>query len=120
MRDLFAEASGYDGDPDELAAAPFSRCSRDSCVAAIRKGNSEWRLLATRSPARIAWTDIATSCADADIVVSDRRLPRGCSPRWLKLDRATLERSGGVTIYLSDKPRLATVAERVGSHPWRW
>jgi len=118
MRDLFAEASGFDGDPDELAAAPFSRCSHDSCVAAIRKGNSEWRLLATRSPARIAWADITASCGTSDIVVSDRRLPRGCSPRWLKLDRATLERSGGVAIYLGKKPRVVTVAERVGVHPW--
>ena len=118
MRDLFAEASGFDGAPDELAAAPFSRCSHDSCVAAIRKGNSEWRLLATRSPARIAWADITASCGTSDIVVSDRRLPRGCSPRWLKLDRATLERSGGVAIYLGDTPRVVTVAERIGSHPW--
>jgi competence protein ComEC len=118
MRDLFAEASGYDGDPDELAAAPFSRCSHDSCVAAIRKGNSEWRLLATRSPARIAWAEITASCGNSDIVVSDRRLPRGCDPRWLKLDRAMLERSGGVAIYLGDKPRVTTVAERVGEHPW--
>ena len=118
MRDLFAEASGYDGDPDELAAAPFSRCSHDSCVAAIRKGNAEWRLLATRSPARIAWAEITASCGNSDIVVSDRRLPRGCSPRWLKLDRATLERSGGVAIYLGDEPRVVTVAERVGEHPW--
>jgi len=118
MRDLFAEASGYDGDPDELAAAPFSQCSHDSCVAAIRKGNSEWRLLATRSPARIAWADITASCGSSDIVVSDRRLPRGCGPRWLKLDRATLERSGGVAIYLGDKPRVVTVAERIGEHPW--
>ena len=118
MRDLFAEASGYDGDPNELAAAPFSRCSHDSCVAAIRKGNAEWRLLATRSPARIAWADITASCGGSDIVVSDRRLPRGCNPRWLKLDRATLGRSGGVAIYLDDKPSVATVAERVGDHPW--
>ena len=118
MRDLFAEAAGYDGDPDELAAAPFSQCSHDSCVAAIRKASAEWRLLATRSPARISWTDITVSCASADIVVSDRRLPRGCIPRWLKLDRAMLQRSGGVAIYLGDKPRVATVAERVGGHPW--
>ncbi len=118
MRSLFAEASGYDGDPDELAAAPFSQCSRDSCVAAIRKGNAEWRLLATRSPQRIAWTDVTASCADADIAVSDRRLPRGCSPRWLKLDREALESSGGLAIYLGDKSRVVTVAERVGEHPW--
>ncbi len=118
MRDLLAEASGYDGELEELAAAPFSDCSHDSCVAAIRKGNSEWRLLATRSSARIAWTDITASCADSDIAVSERRLPRGCVPRWLKLDREALERSGGMAIYLGDDPSVTTVAELVGEHPW--
>ncbi|MFL6730344.1 MAG: ComEC/Rec2 family competence protein [Sphingomicrobium sp.] len=118
MRDLFAEAAGYDGEPDELAAAPFSRCSRDSCVAVIRKGAAEWYLLATRTSTRIPWADITRSCTAADIVVSDRRLPRGCAPRWLKLDRAALARSGGIAIHLGDQPDIATVAERVGEHPW--
>jgi competence protein ComEC len=120
MRDLMAEASGYAGDPEVLEAAPFSRCSRDSCVAAIRKGHAEWRLLATRSTVRIPWTDFTGACANADIVVSDRRLPRGCVSRWLKLDRAALERSGGVAIYLGKNPRVETVAERIRAHPWRW
>jgi competence protein ComEC len=119
MRDLMAEASGYAGDPDVLEAAPFSRCSRDSCVAAIRKGHAEWRLLATRSTVRIPWSDFTGACANADIVVSDRRLPRGCASRWLKLDRAALERSGGVAIYLGKNPRVETVAERIRAHPWR-
>jgi len=119
MRDLFAEASGFAGDPADLSGAPFSRCTRDACVALIRKGPVEWRLLATRSSARIPWTDIARSCAAADIAVSDRRLPRGCGPRWLKLDRTALARTGGVAIYLGRQPRVETVAERVGRHPWR-
>ena len=38
--------------------------------------------------------------------------------RWLKLDRTALARSGGVAIYLDKQPRLSTVAERVGEHPW--
>ena len=118
MRDLFAEASGFDGDPAELAGAPTSRCSRDACVALIRRGESEWRLLATRSSARIPWADITRSCAAADIVVSDRRLPRGCTPRWLKLDRAALARSGGVAIYLGRNPAVESVADRVARHPW--
>jgi len=58
------------------------------------------------------------ACADADTVVSDRRLPRGCDPRWLKLDRASLAQSGGVAIYLNGQPRAETVADRVGQHPW--
>ena len=118
VRDLLAEASGYDRDPPNLAEAPFGQCSRDSCVAAIRKGHAEWRLLATLSAVQINWDDFTKACAEADIVVSDRRLPRGCNPRWLKLDRTSLAQSGGVAVYLGDPPRIVTVSDRVGQHPW--
>jgi competence protein ComEC len=118
VRSLVAEASGFDGDPAALASQPFSDCSKDSCVALIRKGSAEWRLLATRSATQIDWVPFTQACADADIVVSDRRLPRGCAPRWLKLDRSTLARTGGVAIYLGRQPRVDTVADRVGAHPW--
>ena len=118
VRVLFSEASAFDGDPGALASRPFSACSRDSCVSVLRKGSAEWRLLATRSPAQIDWTALTRACAEADIVVSSRRLPRGCTPRWLKLDRKALEETGGVALYLDDPPRAATAADRVGRHPW--
>jgi competence protein ComEC len=118
VRGVLSEASGFDGDPPALDTSPYTRCSRDSCVALMKKGRREWRLLATRSSTRIEWTTITRACAETDIVVSDRRLPRGCTPRWLKLDRAALSRTGGVSIYLDDEPRVETVAERIGHHPW--
>jgi competence protein ComEC len=118
VRSLVAEASGFDGDPAALATRPFSACSRDACVALVRKGANEWRLLATRSATQIDWIPFTRACAEADIVVSDRRLPRGCTPHWLQLDRATLSRTGGVAIYLGKHPHIDTVAERVGEHPW--
>ena len=118
VRSLFAEASGFDGDPDLLAGQPTSDCNHDSCVAVLRKGNSEWRLLAMRSSNRIDWTTITAACAAADIVVSDRRLPRGCRPRWLKLDPSALARTGGLAIYLGKHPGVDSVADRVGAHPW--
>lgn len=118
VRSLLAEASGFDGDPDVLDAQPSSDCSHDSCVAILRKGSSQWRLLATRSATRIDWTRIAGACASSDIAVSDRWLPRGCTPRWLKLDREALSRTGGLAIYLGSKPRVDSVADRVGAHPW--
>ncbi|HET8750271.1 MAG TPA: ComEC/Rec2 family competence protein, partial [Sphingomicrobium sp.] len=118
IRSLFAEASGFDGDPPNLGARPYSDCSRDACVALIRKGSGEWRLLATRSSTLIDWVTIVRACAEADIVVSDRRLPRGCTPKWLKLDSARLRQTGGVSIYLGAAPHIETVADRVGLHPW--
>jgi competence protein ComEC len=75
-------------------------------------------VLATRSSAWLEWDDMVASCARADIAVSDRWLPRGCTPKWLKLDRKALERTGGIAIYLQGKPRVDTVAGEVGLHPW--
>ena len=76
-------------------------------------------MLAIRSRNRIDWVTLTRACADADIVVADRWLPKGCTPRWLKLDRKGLEQTGGVAIYLGEDPRLETVAERIALHPWR-
>ena len=118
VRALVAEASGFEGDPLALDSRPFSACSNDSCVALLRKGSGEWRVLATRSATQIDWAAITRACAAADIVVSDRGLPRGCTPRWLKLDRYALATTGGVAIYLGRNPRVDTVADRVGVHPW--
>ena len=118
VRSLFAEASGFDGDPDLLDGQPTSDCTHDACVALLRKGSAEWHLLATRSATRIDWATVTAACAAADITVSDRRLPRGCRPRWLKLDREALGRTGGVAIYLGREPRVDSVADRVGAHPW--
>lgn len=118
VRSLLAEASGYDGDPDTLGSTDFSRCSDDACVAVLRKGTADWRLLATRSRNYIDWRTISSACVESDIVVSDRRLPRSCKPRWLKLDRQSLAETSGMAIYLGQVPRVDTVAERVGNHPW--
>jgi competence protein ComEC len=118
MLDLMSEASAYDEEPGMLSAAPFGTCSRDACMASIRREGGEWRLLATRSSTNLEWPALVRACADADIVVSDRWLPRACTPRWLKLDRKALERTGGVSITLGDRPEVRTVAGRLGQHPW--
>jgi competence protein ComEC len=51
-------------------------------------------------------------------MVSDRRLPDGCVPRWLKADRTLLQRTGGLAVRLGARASVETVAERVGRHPW--
>jgi competence protein ComEC len=118
VRDLMSEASAFDGDPMPLEEQRFARCSRDACIADIAEGGRVWRLLAIRSRNRIAWEELTTACANADIVVADRALPQGCKPRWLKLDRPTLAPVGGVAIYLGNHPLVASVAGRIGQHPW--
>ena len=119
VRDLMSEASAYDGDPLALEEQQFARCSRDACIADVVQGRVAWRVMAIRSRDRIDWEELTRACADADIVVASRRLPKGCTPRWLKLDRTSLEASGGVAIMLGDAPYITSVAERIGEHPWR-
>ncbi|MCF2513960.1 ComEC family competence protein [Sphingomonas sp. G124] len=118
VRDLMSEASAYDGDPLPLEEQRFARCSRDACIADIVEGKSAWRLLAIRSRNRMDWAELTGACANADIVVADRWLPKGCSPRWLKLDRKALEQTGGVAIYLNEAPRVESVSSRIRAHPW--
>jgi competence protein ComEC len=118
IQTVMAEAAAFDGEPAFLGTRPASHCSRDSCVVEIGQGAQRLRLLAIRSAQRIDWTSLTRACAQADIAVADRRLPRGCTPRWLKLDRRALEQTGGVAIFLGDPPRVDTVADRVGAHPW--
>jgi len=119
MRSLMSEAAGYDGDPGLLAEQKFANCRRDSCFASIDRDGHRWVLLATRSRDSIKWSELVAACRAADIVVSERWLPRACQPRWLKLDRRSLGESGGVAIFLGPEPRVESVAARIGHHPWR-
>ena len=119
MRDLIAESAAFDGDPLALEEEPGVDCTRDACVADIQRGGRAWRLLALRSHDRIEWRRLTQLCGGADIVVSDHRLPAACHPRWLKLDRAALEDSGGLAISLGSTPSIDSVAARLGDHPWK-
>lgn len=116
VRDMLTETAGEEA---ELAAMEdVVPCSPDLCRAEIARDGRIWRILATRSSHHVGWRDMVRACAEADIVVSDRRLPRGCRPRWLKADRAFLARTGGLAISLGDPSRVTSVREVAGEHPW--
>ncbi len=74
-------------------------------------------LLLGRSRNQVEERALAAACAEADIVASERFLPRSCRPRWLKADRRFLERSGGIAINLAAE-RITTVAQGQGEHGW--
>ena len=118
MRDTLAENGGVDGEPLLLADQPDARCSRDLCMTDVVAGGRRWRVLATRSMYRVPIAELVAACRAADIVVSERGLPKTCEPRWLRLDRSTLERTGGVALTLRTG-RVATVLEPGDRHPWR-
>jgi competence protein ComEC len=117
IRDVLSEAAGVDGEPLAIDALQAARCSADLCTARLRRGGRDWRLLATRSPYLVDIGRMRRACASADIVISDRRLPRTCTPRWFKIDRPLLARTGGLAIDL-ERGTVDSVAAHLGRHPW--
>jgi competence protein ComEC len=116
VREQFAEGSGVQTTALDLDALPGAICSRDVCVASLRRGGRDWHLVATRTPYMLDIAQFKEVCAWADIAVSDRRLPRTCSPRWLKLDAPQLRQTGGIAIALA---RGAVRTVHVNDHhPW--
>ncbi|PCD04594.1 competence protein ComEC [Sphingomonas spermidinifaciens] len=116
VRGMLSEAAGIDGELGAIDDADDARCSRDVCTATLGAGGRRWRVAATRSGDLIPIGAMLRLCRTSDIVVSDRRLPRGCEPRWLRLDRPKLAKTGGVSIDL-DSARVARVAWP-GDQPW--
>lgn len=117
VRDSFSESAGYDGELSALADHPAARCSDDLCAMHLPVGQKTWRLLFTRSKIRIDRDPFKKQCADADIIVSDRRLPRWCRPRWLKADSRLLRSTGGLAIHLRSG-EVHTVLQPGDAHPW--
>lgn len=116
--DMLAENGGVDAAPEFLADQPDARCSRDLCIAERHAAGRMWRLVATRSGYLVPARELIAACRAADIVISERWLPKGCTPRWLRLDRPTLRQTGGVAVTLSSG-RVVTVNQPGDRHPWR-
>jgi len=123
VRDIIGSAAGegLDAAREErllsLAALPETRCSRDLCAVRVATDRRDWVILTTLSDMSVPWQALVDACARADVVISDRRLPAACSPRWLKLDRARLRQTGGVAIYLQ-RESWRGVRRAGDRHPW--
>lgn len=117
VRDMLAETGGLDGEPQLLSESGAARCNADLCWLTRRAGGRDWRILATRSAHLVPAGAMIGLCRWADVVVSERRVPRRCRARWLTLDRETLAQTGGVTVTFASG-RVATVRGAGDGHPW--
>lgn len=117
VRETLSESAGFDGELGAVTSLRQARCSQDLCAVTMTKGGREWRVLATRSHDLVDVPVLAKECAAADIVVSERWLPRQCVPRWLKIDKSMLQRTGGVAIGLQ-QGTIRTVRAAGDAHPW--
>jgi competence protein ComEC len=118
VRSTMAESSGLEGFVPDLDDVEGAACNDDACAVTLRKQGRDWHILGTRTKARFDSTSLTEACAAADIVVSDRRLPNACRPRWLKADAPYLARTGGLAVTFGNPSRIETVASRTGEHPW--
>ncbi|MEM8695150.1 MAG: ComEC/Rec2 family competence protein [Pseudomonadota bacterium] len=118
VRDMFNETSGLESKASALDELSTARCNADSCRTTLWRGDRQWRIFATRSSYYLPYPALIEECAAADIVVSDRRMPEGCTPRWLLADRTLLRETGGLAITLSP-PSIRTVMEPGDDRPWR-
>jgi competence protein ComEC len=116
-RDNLMELAGVAAEPVPLAEWEQAQCSSAFCTITINRGERDWVLLLGRGREQVEERALAAACAEADIVVSERFLPRSCRPRWLKADRRFLSQSGGLSINLADES-ITTVAQSQGNHGW--
>jgi competence protein ComEC len=117
VRENLAESAGMSGEPMLLEDWRAAQCNRDFCVATLEREQRQWRLLVARGRDMAPERSLAAACERSDIVIADRWLPSSCRPRWLKIDRAHLARSGGVAIDLKLR-EVRTVAHGQGAHGW--
>ena len=117
-RDNLKELAGISADPVAMASWPGAECNPDLCALTLKRAGRDWRLLMSRSDYPIDAKELASACANADIVISDRWLPRTCKPRALKADGKMLTTTGGLSVTLGAPPHVDTVASSEGEHGW--
>src|SRR3546814_14117137 len=100
VRDTLSESAGFEGELVNIEDLPNARCSADLCANNIVADDRNWRVLATRSGYMLPWRVLQAQCRQADIVISDRLLPRSCQPRRLQPERRFLDRHCGMWITL--------------------
>jgi competence protein ComEC len=119
IRDTMAEAAGIDAPLVALAELDHVECNRDFCRWSQGEGALRRTILASRGRDRIEGAEMAAACAAADVVISDRWLPRECAGRWMTIDRDSLADTGGLALYLGEKPEAVATLRAGDGHPWR-
>ncbi len=117
VRDILLENAGVDGEARALDDWPNAQCNADSCSITIEASDRHWHILATRSTHYIPALALSAACRRADIVISERRLPASCQPRWIRADRTFLQQVGGMTIDLESQ-QVTTTEKHTGRHSW--
>jgi competence protein ComEC len=117
IQDMMLESVGTLAEPIDIEQWHNTNCSPDICVIIMERGNRMWSVMATRTAYPIPELEMAAACRRADIVVSDRWLPASCRPKWVKVDRGSLQESGGLAFFLADGSVKSVNADN-SYQPW--
>lgn len=126
-RNALLEQAGMSGQGVAMDAMPGAHCNADFCVIALMRpgigqagsetANRRVWLLIARTALAADEMSLAAVCERVDIVIARRRLPLSCQPRLLRIDRALLDQTGGLTIDFRSGA-IRTVAATLGLHGW--
>lgn len=119
IRDTVAESAGVDTPLAALADLGHVECNRDFCRWSQGEGTARRTILASRGRDRLEGAEMAAACAAADVVISDRWLPRECAARWMTIDRDSLAETGGLALYFGEAPEAVATLRAGDGHPWR-
>lgn len=111
------ESAAFDGTAVAMEDWTGANCNAEFCSFVLRREGRAAAVLVGRNRERVPERALAAACRRADIVIASRWLPRSCSSRWIKADRALLDETGGLAIYLG-KGEVRTVAADHRGHPW--
>ncbi len=117
VRTQLGAREGFAGTLAPLDESHGAVCNDDLCRVDVMRGGQKWTIVATRSPYNLPWAQFVSLCAAVDVVVSDRKLPAACQPRWIKADKWMLRANGGLALNLLAHS-VQTTKTANDEHPW--
>ncbi len=118
VRDVMAERAGVFDVDALIDDSQGAQCSLELCTVTVSRAGRHWTIGATRSQHLVRWSDLISLCPKLDIILSERILPTACHPKWLKVDRPFLAKTGGLAITFGDVPLVETTKGGRDDHPW--
>jgi competence protein ComEC len=116
--DMMLEAAGSERQAIAIKDWPSAQCNEDFCRWTMEGDGRTYQILASRSSRLADYDALIAACHQADIVISDRNMPRACRP-FMLMDRDQLAASGGAILHLANQPIWLSRPSDQSDHPWR-
>lgn len=116
--DMMLEAAGSDRQAIAIKDWPSANCNEDFCRWTMEGQGRLYQILASSSSRMAEYDALINACNQADILITDRNMPKACQPKLL-LGRDALAESGGAILHLAEQPIWLSRPSDQSDHPWR-